>query len=109
MVTEAFAARPLRSLTGTTMPTSNTSKKRLRQNIAHRARNRSTRSSLRSQLRKVREAVTDGDFDKAEAEFRLACKKLDQAGSKGILHRNTTARYKSRLSAHIKTARRAAK
>jgi small subunit ribosomal protein S20 len=85
------------------MPSSRSAKKRLRQNVVRRARNRSTKRAVRSQCRKVREAVADGDPDRAEAEFRLAAKRLDQAGAKNIIHRNAAARLKSRLSAKIKT------
>jgi len=84
------------------MPNTVSAKKRLRQNFERRAINRSLRSAVRNQCRKVREAVKAEDVDKAEAEFRLATKKLDQAGARRIIHRNAAARLKSRLSAKIK-------
>lgn len=84
------------------MPNTKTAKKRLRQNIVHRLRNRSIKRALRSQCRKVREAVDAQDPDRAETEFRLAAKRLDRAGAKNIIHRNAAARMKSRLSARIK-------
>ncbi len=84
------------------MPNTQSAKKRLRQNFVRRARNRSIKQTVRTQCRKVREAVKAGDIEKAETEFRLATKKLDQAGTKNIIHRNATARMKSRLSARIK-------
>ena len=84
------------------MPNTKSAKKRLRQNIVHRAQNRSTRQAIRTQCRKVKEAILDGDADRAESEFRLATKKLDRAGTKNIIHRNAAARIKSRLSAKIK-------
>ena len=84
------------------MPNTETAKKRLRQNVAHRARNRSIKRAVRTQCRKVREAVEAGDPDQAEAEFRLAAKHPDRAGTKNIIHRNAAARIKSRLSAKIK-------
>lgn len=87
------------------MPTTKSAKKRLRQSEVRRARNRAAKSAVRTQLRKVREAVQAGDVAKAETEFRVACKKLDKAGAQRILHPNTTARYKSRLSARIKAAK----
>lgn len=89
------------------MPNSVSAKKDLRQNQARRLRNRTVRSAMRTQVSKVRKAVTDGDFDTAEKEFRVASKKLDQASSKGIIHKNTAGRYKSRLSHLIKTAKAA--
>ena len=87
------------------MPNTKSAKKRLRQNLERRSRNRSVKSAVRSQVRKVREAVEAGDLETADKEFRLACKRLDKAGSAGVLHRNTAARYKSRLSQHINKAR----
>ena len=84
------------------MPNTKTAKKRLRQNIVHRMRNRSIKKSIRTQCRKVREAVEAQDPDRAESEFRLAAKHLDRAGAKNIIHRNAAARMKSRLSAKIK-------
>lgn len=84
------------------MPNSKTAEKRLRQNIARRARNRSIKRAVRTQCRKVREAVVAGEVEKARAEFRLAAKSLDRAGSRNVIHRNAAARIKSRLSARIK-------
>ena len=84
------------------MPNTKSAKKRLRQNIVHRDRNRSIKQAVRTQCRKVREAVQTGDAELAQTEFRVAVKQLDQAGRRNIIHRNATARTKSRLSAKIK-------
>ena len=84
------------------MPTTKSAKKRLRQNIVRRTRNRSAKRAVRTQCRNVREAVLAGDVERAEAEFRLATKRLDRAGAKNIIHPNAAARLKSRLSAKIK-------
>ena len=84
------------------MPNTKSAKKRLRQNIARRGQNRSIKRAVRTQCRKVREAVKAGDAQQAEAEFRLAAKRLDRAGARNIIHRNAVARTKSRLSATIK-------
>lgn len=87
------------------MPNTRSAKKRLRQNVVRRARNRSAKQGLRTQCRKVREAVEDGDLDRAEIEFRAAMKKLDRAGARNIIHRNAAARTKSRLSSAIRDAK----
>jgi small subunit ribosomal protein S20 len=89
------------------MPNSLSAKKRLRQNEVLRLRNRSIKSAVRTQLKKVRKAVEAGEVEKAESEFRLAAKKLDRAGCKNIIHPNTCARYKSRLQKLIKGAKAA--
>lgn len=89
------------------MPNTQTAKKRLRQSVKRRAHNRARRSSLRTQLRKVRSAIAAGQLEQAASEFRLAVKKLDQTAAAGVIHRNTAARLKSRLSATIKRAQSA--
>ncbi len=86
------------------MPSTASSKKRLRQNVTRRARNRSVKSSLRGQLRKVLEAIKAGDAETIEKEFRTATKNLDQAAAKNVIHANKAARTKSRLSKAIQQA-----
>jgi len=82
------------------MPTTKSAKKRLRQSLERRAQNRATKSAVKTQIRKVRQAVAAGDIAKAETELRLASKKLDRAGIKRVIHPNAAARTKSRL-AHL--------
>ena len=89
------------------MPTIASAKKRLRQNVVRRERNRSIKRAVRTQCRKVREAINTGDAELAENEFRLAVKKLDRAGSRNIIHPNAAARLKSRLSAKVKALKQA--
>jgi small subunit ribosomal protein S20 len=84
------------------MPNSNSASKRLRQNQARKARNKTISSNLRLHLRKVREAIGAGDTETSATEFRLASKKLDRAASRNIIHANKAARTKSRLSKAIK-------
>ena len=80
-------------------------KKRHRQSLERRAKNRAVRSAIKTQVRKVRQAVAAGDIAKAEAELRLAAKKLDRAGVKRVIHPNAAARTKSRLSHLIRAAK----
>jgi small subunit ribosomal protein S20 len=110
------------------MPNSKSAEKRLRQNKTHRLRNRSRRSTLRSQIRKVRASVaeltstreqmeSDGkgsdeisaavqpQLQEIETEYRSAAQKLDGAGVKHLIHKNTAARTKSRLQKLIKNAK----
>lgn len=61
-------------------------------------------SALRTQVKKVRKAVADGDTESGKAEFQTAVKKLDQAASKRLIHPNRAARLKSRLSKSLKKA-----
>ncbi len=91
------------------MPNSTSAKKRLRQNLVRRARNRAQKSVLKSQVRKVREAIAAGNVEVGETEFRLAAKRLDKAAAKGVVHANLAARVKSRLSTALKTAKQKTK
>ena len=84
------------------MPNSNSSKKRLRQNVVRRARNRATKSVIRGHVRKLLEAIQAGEVEQSEEQFRLTAKRLDKAAAKNVIHRNRAARVKSRLSAKIK-------
>ncbi len=87
------------------MPNSVSAKKRLRQSIDRRARNRVVRSTIRNQVRKLRATIAGGDAAACDAEYRITVKKLDQAAAKNILHANAAARLKSRLSAAIKAVK----
>ena len=90
------------------MPTSLSAKKRLRQNDRLRLRNRALKRTIKTQIKRVEEAIAAGDTERGKEEFRLAVKKLDKAASKRVLHRNAVARTKSRLSARLKAASSAA-
>jgi small subunit ribosomal protein S20 len=75
--------------------------KRARQTERRTARNRANTSSLRTQLRFMREAITKGDKPAAEQTFRKTVSVLDKAIQKGTLHENTASRYKARLNARV--------
>jgi len=91
------------------MPNSRSAKKRLRQNIVQRTRNRSIKSAVRTQVKKVHTALAEGNIELAQSEFRTAQKQLDRAGAKRVIHPNAAARLKSRLSTRVKSAAIAAK
>jgi small subunit ribosomal protein S20 len=84
------------------MPNSLSAKKRMRQDVVRRGRNRSTKASLRNQLRKVREAIAAKKVEDSQKEFAVLVKKLDRAAGKNVIHANAAARTKSRLSSAIK-------
>jgi small subunit ribosomal protein S20 len=81
--------------------TSLSSKKRIRQNEKRRSRNRVRRSRIKTLRRKFREAVTAGEPEQADAELRKTCKLVDQVAAKGVMHKNTAARIKSRLQKRL--------
>jgi small subunit ribosomal protein S20 len=90
------------------MPNTKSAKKRLKQNLRRRASNRAVRTTLKSEVRKVRTAIAGGSLDTAMTELRVASRKLDKAAAAGVIHANAAARVKSRLSASIKAAKTAA-
>ncbi|MEK6247687.1 MAG: 30S ribosomal protein S20 [Planctomycetales bacterium] len=87
------------------MPNSKSAEKRLRQNEKRRQSNKTIRTTLRTQIRKVHEAIDAKDTEATELAFRAATKRLDRAAAKNIIHRNAAARLKSRLSSKIKAAK----
>jgi small subunit ribosomal protein S20 len=89
------------------MPNTESAKKRLKQSIARRERNRAAKRAIRTECRKVLTTIAAGNLEQAQKEFRVAAAKLDRAAARKILHRNTAARTKSRLSARIKAAKKA--
>ncbi len=76
--------------------------KRNRQTVTRTARNRAIRSELRTYARRALEVAESGDGASADAALREAKRKLDVAVSKGILHRNTAARRKSKLDHQVR-------
>jgi len=72
--------------------------KRNRQNKKLHDRNAAVKSELKTTQKKVQAAVTEGDTDAAQTRARQAARDLDKAASKGILHKKTAARRKSRLT-----------
>ena len=71
--------------------------KRERQNVKRRMHNRMIKSSVRTQIKKFDAAVVAGDKEAAKDAMALSFKLLDSAASKGVLHKNTASRKKSRL------------
>ncbi len=74
----------------------------MRKAEVRRERNRAARSALRTVLKKFRTLASGTDAAAAEAAFRLAVKKLDQAAASHLIHKNAAARTKSRLSRLLK-------
>ena len=74
------------------------SRKRVRQTVKRRARNRHVLSGVRSALKAARTAVADGDGEKTPAALRQAESKLRRASSKGVIPRKRASRLVSRLA-----------
>jgi len=84
------------------MPNIKSAKKRLKQSLVRRERNRAAKRSIHTEYKKVLEAVTAGNVEQAETELRTVAKKVDKAAAKKVIHVNAAARVKSRLSAKVK-------
>ena len=75
--------------------------KRARQTERKTTVNRNNKSRMRTAIRNLREALSSGDKSKAAEAYRSTVSVLDKSVQKGVLHKNTASRYKSRLSARV--------
>ena len=73
-------------------------RKRHRQSLERRMRNRAVRSRVRTQMRRMREAIGEGDAAKVKELLPETMSVIDVGWRKGVLHRNTASRYKSRMA-----------
>jgi small subunit ribosomal protein S20 len=73
-----------------------------RQNVKRREHNRNLRTRLRSALKAIRESIDEKDLAGATAALDKTVSIVDKMATKGIIHRNTAGRYKSRLAARLK-------
>ncbi|MCA1637227.1 MAG: 30S ribosomal protein S20 [Acidobacteria bacterium] len=83
------------------MPNHKSAEKRDRQNEKRRLINRSNQGSLRTQIKKLRTALEGSDKQQSQDLLAPTVSLIDKAVNKGILHKNTAARYKSRLTARV--------
>ena len=72
--------------------------KRNKQNEKAHQRNKAAKSSLRTSVRKFREAADGGNLEEADTALRAACRQLDKAASKGVIHKNQAANRKSAIA-----------
>jgi small subunit ribosomal protein S20 len=83
-------------------------KKRIRQNIKRRARNRARKELLKDQTKTYLAALAGHDLAKAEVELRNTVIRLDKVAAKHTIHKNTAARKRSRLTLRLNAAKAAA-
>jgi small subunit ribosomal protein S20 len=72
--------------------------KRNKQNEKARLRNKAVKSSLKTSVRRFREAADAGDAGAATTAMRDACRSLDKAASKGVIHKKQAANRKSAIA-----------
>ncbi|HEY0485064.1 MAG TPA: 30S ribosomal protein S20 [Mycobacteriales bacterium] len=72
--------------------------KRIKTNEKARLRNKAVKSSLKTAVRRFREAAASGDVQAAAVELKAAARALDKAASKGVIHKNQAANKKSAMA-----------
>ena len=77
--------------------------KQMRRSQKRRARNRQNLSQLKTQVKKLRAAISGGDAKAAESLLPATVGQIDKAAKKGVIHDNAAARYKSRLTRKVRT------
>jgi small subunit ribosomal protein S20 len=80
-------------------------KKRVRQSIKRRARNRVRKELIKDQTKSFLSALGGGDMAKAETELRKTVARLDKVAAKNTIHRNTASRRRSRLTLKLNAAK----
>jgi len=78
-------------------------KKRIKTAEKARMRNKAVRSELKTYVKKVRKAVEAGDAEAAQVAANAACRKLDKAVTKGVIHKNQAAKRKSGVQKLVNT------
>ena len=86
------------------MPIKHAALKQIRKDRRRRARNQMVRSELKTLTKRLLEFLRTQKLDEARTLIRVVAQKYDRAASKGILHRNTASRYKSRLMQRLNRA-----
>jgi small subunit ribosomal protein S20 len=76
-------------------------KRRIKKTEKRRQHNKAIKSAMRTQLKKVRQAIDTGDREAAQAALKSAMKRLDKAAKGNIIHANEAARRKSRLQKRV--------
>ena len=75
--------------------------KQMRQSLKRRARNRNNLSQLKTQVKKLRAAIANGDASTAKQLLPGTLGEIDKAAKKGVVHDNAAARHKSRLTRKV--------
>jgi small subunit ribosomal protein S20 len=86
------------------MPNHKSAEKRMRQNENRRDINRSNRTRMRSQIKKLRAALAGDAAGTLQETLAQTVSVIDKSVQKGVLHKNAAARYKSRLTARVNQA-----
>ena len=88
------------------MPIKHAALKQIRKDRKRRSRNQAVRSELKTLTKELLALLKAQKLEEAKTFIRLVAKKYDHAASKGVIHRNTAARYKSRLTRRLTASAR---
>lgn len=83
------------------MPIKHAALKQIRKDRKRRANNQAIRSELKTVTKRLLGLLTERKFDEAGKLMHVVAQKYDHAASRHVIHRNTAARYKSRLMRRI--------
>ena len=83
------------------MPNIKSAEKRVQVSKVNAARNKADKSKLKTVLKKFDTAVAEGNREEAQSAYKVAVKTVDQAVSKGIIHKNNAAHKKSALDTKL--------
>ncbi|WP_456454685.1 30S ribosomal protein S20 [Thermovibrio sp.] len=83
------------------MPNTKSAKKRLRQSLKRRARNRYYVRRMKTEAKKVLEAVAQKDLERAKEQLKVAMKWIERAAARGAIHKNEAARRQSRVASAV--------
>jgi small subunit ribosomal protein S20 len=91
------------------LPTTKTAEKEMRVAERKKDRNKAVRSQTKTMIVKAEEAISSGNVESAKAQVKVAISTMDKEADKGKIHRNNTARHKSRLIKKLNKAAAASK
>jgi small subunit ribosomal protein S20 len=83
------------------LATHKSAEKRMRQSEKRRMKNASTKSSVKTRIKKVLESVEAKDLEKSKEELYITAKAISKAASEGVIHKNNAARKVSRLTKKV--------
>ena len=89
------------------MPNKASAKKRLRQTVRKTTENKNRKTRIKTFVKKVEQAIAQGDQDVANGVFRTAQSEIMRGVTKGVLHKNSASRKISRLNSKVKGLKKA--
>jgi len=86
------------------MPNIKSAEKRMRQTVGRKAANRHKRTRMRTEIKKFKTLVVEEKIEEAQVSLKKVYAVIDRTAQKGVIHSNTAARQKSRLTKYLTRA-----